>query len=344
MIMVNLAEKGFLPDFLIRIGIRMRHQSTLDENSDSTAEMGRARKAEWIRTLQESPVALVPELANEQHYELPPPFFELVLGKRLKYSSGYWPEKGMSLDASEEAMLALTCQRADLADGMDILELGCGWGSLSLWMAENYPQSNILAVSNSRDQRIFIEKQIASKGLKNLQIQTADMNNFDADRTFDRVVSIEMFEHMRNYEKLMGRISAWLKPDGKLFVHIFTHKELAYPFVDNGPKDWMSKHFFSGGQMPSADLLPQFAQNLFELEEQWKVSGEHYQKTSRAWLNKMDEKQEEIQPVFEETYGKQNAKVWINRWRLFFMACETLFGTKNGTEWFVSHYLFKSIR
>lgn len=343
MIGVALAEKGLIPDFLIRIGIRARLKATLKAVSDPNEELARQRKTDWIQTLKKSPIALVPEVANEQHYELPPPFFQHVLGKRLKYSSGYWPEEGMDLNESEVAMLKLTCERAELEDGMEILELGCGWGSLSIWMAENYPKSKILAVSNSRDQREFIEDQVKAKGINNLTILTADMNDFQTDRTFNRVVSIEMFEHMRNYEQLMTQVAGWLQPDGKLFIHIFTHRDIAYPYVDNGPKDWMTRFFFTGGQMPSADLLPQFARSELNLEVQWKVNGVHYQRTSRAWLKKMDEEIRQIKPLFEETYGKGNTTTWVNRWRLFFMACEELFGFRNGDEWFVSHYLFKKI-
>lgn len=343
MIGVALAEKGFIPDFLVRLGIRARLKATLKSVSDPNEELARQRKADWIQTLKESPIALVPEVANEQHYELPPPFFQHVLGERLKYSSGYWPEAGMDLNESEVAMLKLSCQRAELEDGLEVLELGCGWGSLSLWMAENYPKSKILAVSNSRDQKKFIEGQMMARGITNLTIQTADMNDFQTDRVFDRVVSIEMFEHMRNYEQLMSQVSGWLNPGGKLFIHIFTHRDIAYPYVDNGPKDWMTRFFFTGGQMPSADLLPQFAQDKLNLEDQWKVNGVHYQRTSRAWLEKMDQEIQQIKPLFEETYGAGNTTTWVNRWRLFFMACEELFGFNNGDEWFVSHYRFKKI-
>jgi cyclopropane-fatty-acyl-phospholipid synthase len=341
MTVTQFAEKGLIPDFLIRWGIRKRLKATIQQVSDPTQDLAQQRKEDWIKTLKESPVALVPELANEQHYELPPGFFELVLGKHLKYSSGYWPTGVRDLDASEAAMLQLSCERAELSDGMDILELGCGWGSLSLWMAENYPNSRIVAVSNSGDQREFIERRIADRAIKNLQVQTKDMNTFSIQQKFDRVVSIEMFEHMRNYEELMTRISEWLKPEGKLFVHIFTHRSIAYPYLNRGPEDWMTKYFFEGGQMPSADLLPRFGGRVLELQDQWEISGKHYQKTSRAWLDQMDRLKDSVLPVLEQTYGKANSKVWYQRWRLFFMACEELFGFRNGTEWYVSHYLFK---
>ena len=340
---IQLAEKGLVPDFLVRWGIRNRLRSTLRQVSEATPELDKQKKEKWIRTLKESPIALVPERANEQHYELPPAFFVKVLGKRLKYSSAFWPDEVDDLDSAEEAMLQLTCGRAEIVDGMDILELGCGWGSLSLWMAQNFPGSKILAVSNSNDQRKFIEGQIKVQGLTNLQVQTADMNDFLPEQKFDRVISIEMFEHMRNYEVLISRISDWLKPGGKLFVHIFTHKSIAYPYIDRGPEDWMTRHFFEGGQMPSADLLPQFGKDFLKLEEQWMVNGEHYQKTCRAWLNLMDSREESIMPIMADTYGETESRIWFHRWRLFFMACEELFAFKNGTEWFVSHYLFRKI-
>ncbi len=340
MIGVALAERGLVPDALIRIGIRARLKNTLAEVTEATEALDRSRKEKWIEELRRSPIALVPEKANEQHYELPPAFFELVLGKHLKYSSGYWPKAKMGLNESESSMLELTCARAELKDGQEILELGCGWGSLSLWMAEHYPKSRILAVSNSADQRKFILNRASERGLNNLAVQTADMNDFSTERRFNRVVSIEMFEHMRNYDQLMNRISAWLNPGGKLFVHIFTHDRIAYPYVDSGPKDLMTRFFFAGGQMPSHDLLPHFAQPTLKHENSWKVDGKHYGKTSRAWLNKMDASKGAIMGVFKETYGADQAALWFQRWRLFFMACEELFNFNGGKAWYVSHYRF----
>ena len=237
-------------------------------------------------------------------------------------------------------MLKLTSERASLSDGQDVLELGCGWGSLTFHMAQNFPNSKITAVSNSNDQRQFIEKKCQKLKIKNIKVITADMNDFSIDKEFDRVVSIEMFEHMRNYDKLLKRVGGWLKEDGKLFVHIFSHKEIAYPFEDEGEGDWMAREFFSGGQMPSHKLLTCFS-NRMKIEKDWRVEGTHYEKTSLAWLNKMDENKAEVLKLFEKTYGKNEASIWYQRWRIFFMSCEVLFGFNQGSEWGVSHYLFE---
>ena len=222
----------------------------------------------------------------------------------------------------------------------DILELGCGWGSLTLYMAEHFPKSKITAVSNSNDQRQFIEERCRQLKLVNVRVITADMNDFEAEGLFDRVVSIEMFEHMRNYEKLLGRVNAWLKKEGKLFVHIFSHQRVAYPFEDNDDADWMAREFFSGGQMPSHRLLMSFPGQM-KIEKDWRVSGTHYEKTSLAWLQKMDKNKAEVLELFKKTYGENDAKSWFQRWRIFFMSCEVLFGFGRGSEWGVSHYLFE---
>ena len=236
-------------------------------------------------------------------------------------------------------MLALTCERAELGFDQDILELGCGWGSLTLWMAEFYPDSRIVAVSNSHSQRAFIEAQCQARGFANVQVMTADMNDFATDRRFDRVASVEMFEHMRNYPELLRRIQGWLKPGGKLFVHIFTHRQFAYPFETAGEDDWMGRYFFTGGLMPSRDLLPRFQEHL-RLEEQWSLNGRHYQRTLEAWLRRQDQQRDTILPLFRETYGPDQAQRWFQRWRVFFMACAELFGYRQGEEWGVSHYRF----
>ena len=339
-LLIKLAEKGILPDFFIRLGISKLCGQRLTDANDLSLKAREEKHQKWVDILMESPIALVPEKANEQHYEVPPRLFELVLGAKLKYSSGYWPQGTSTLDDSEVEMLKLTSKRAALSDGQEVLELGCGWGSLTFHMALTYPNSKITAVSNSNDQRQFIEKKCDELKIKNIKVITADMNDFSSEKTFDRVVSIEMFEHMRNYDELLKRVSEWLKKDGKLFVHIFSHKEIAYPFEDKGEGDWMAREFFSGGQMPSHKLLTCFSSRM-KIEKDWRVEGTHYEKTSLAWLNKLDENKKEVLKLFEKTYGKNEASTWFQRWRIFFMSCEVLFGFNKGSEWGVSHYLFE---
>ena len=339
-LLIKLAEKGILPDFFIRLGISKLCGQRLTDANDLSLKAREEKHQKWVDILMESPIALVPEKANEQHYEVPPRLFELVLGAKLKYSSGYWPQGTSTLDDSEVEMLKLTSKRAALSNGQEVLELGCGWGSLTFHMALTYPNSKITAVSNSNDQRQFIEKKCDELKIKNIKVITADMNDFSSEKTFDRVVSIEMFEHMRNYDELLKRVSEWLKKDGKLFVHIFSHKEIAYPFEDKGEGDWMAREFFSGGQMPSHKLLTCFSSRM-KIEKDWRVEGTHYEKTSLAWLNKMDENKKEVLKLFEKTYGKNEASTWFQRWRIFFMSCEVLFGFNKGSEWGVSHYLFE---
>ena len=339
-VLINFAEKGFLPDLLIRLGIKRLCGQRLSEASTLGLEALENSHQQWIDLLTKSPVAIVPEKANEQHYEVPPQFFELVLGANLKYSSGYWPKEVFSLDESEHEMLKITCERAGLVDGQDILELGCGWGSLTCFMAQKFPNSKITAVSNSKDQRNFIQQKNDKLNLQNIKVVTADMNDFSTDEKFDRVISIEMFEHMRNYDELLKRIDGWLKQNGKLFVHIFSHKEVAYPFEDKGDGDWMAREFFSGGQMPSHRLLMSFPDRM-KIEKDWRVSGTHYEKTSLAWLRKMDTNKIEVLELFKTTYGEKDASEWFQRWRIFFMSCEVLFGFNEGSEWGVSHYLFE---
>ena len=338
--LIKLAENGILPDFIIKIGIKNLCNQRLIWANKIGPEKLQSHHQEWIKKLKESPIALVPEKANEQHYELSSDFFKLCLGKHLKYSCGYWESDTKDLDSSEYFMLDKSVKRAQLSDNMDILELGCGWGSLTFFMAKKYPNSNITAVSNSNDQRKFIENKCSREGLANVQVITCDMNDFDIDKKFDRVISIEMFEHMRNYKVLLNKISKFLKDRGKLFVHIFTHNTMVYPYEDNGPEDWMAREFFSGGIMPSHNLLLNFQDDM-KIESQWKLSGNHYSKTSYAWLKQMDLNKSKIMLIFKNTYGNDNAKMWFQRWRIFYLSCAVMFGMKNGTEWGVSHYRFR---
>lgn len=335
----RLVDGGLLPDALLRMGIRrLLRQRLADEYAGGPDATWERQRALWAR-LETGPIAEQTHAANEQHYEVPPAFFERVLGPHLKYSCGWWDPGVTDLATSEAAMLALTAARAKLEDGQRILELGCGWGSLTLWMAEHFPASHITAVSNSRDQRTFILERAKARNLANVEVITADMNSFEpAEKGFDRVVSVEMFEHMRNHRVLMARIANWLAPGGKLFVHIFTHRELTYLFEAKDPNDWMSREFFSGGVMPADALLLRHQENL-RLEDHWRVSGSHYAKTSEAWLARQDAHREDILELFRTTYGAE-ATTRFQRWRVFFMACAELWNFRQGTEWIVSHYRF----
>lgn len=302
-------------------------------------EHEQARSAALLASIRSGPIAPVPEKANEQHYELPPSFMRLALGARMKYSCCWYETGTESLDQAEEAMLALTCARAELAPGQSILELGCGWGSLTLWMAERYPASQITAVSNSAPQREHIMATARARGLSNVTVLTADMNEFSTESRFDRVVSVEMFEHMRNYPELLRRVASWLLPGGKLFVHIFCHTHLMYPFTDEGSSDWMARHFFTGGVMPSEALLLKFQDHLVH-EHTWAVPGRHYERTSNQWLENLDRNGKEALALLRPVYGAE-AAIWLQRWRMFYMACAELFGFAGGTEWRVAHYLFR---
>lgn len=338
--LLGLAERGLLPDPLIRIGIRQLCARRLRQEQLGGVARQDEQLMKRLAQLRASPLAIHTQAANTQHYELPAAFFQHCLGRRLKYSCAYYPTGRESLDEAEEAMLALYGERAGLADGQEILELGCGWGSLTLWMAEHYPNARICAVSNSASQRQHIEEQCRLRSLGNVRVITCDVNLLELPAgRFDRCVSIEMFEHMRNYETLLARIAGWLKADGSLFVHIFAHRTLLYPFESDGPGDWMGLHFFAGGLMPSVDTLLWFQRDL-ALQERWLVPGTHYERTANHWLAHQDAHRDAVRSVLAAHYGAGTAALRAQRWRIFWMACAETFGFDGGNEWLVAHYRF----
>jgi len=339
---IELAEKGLVPDWLIRRGIRALLRQRLRNERVDDPERQSERYQALMDELAESAIAIETDAANEQHYEVPAAFYQQVLGHRLKYSSALWPAGVDNLDDAETVMLDQTCRNAGLADGQDVLELGCGWGSLTLWMASNYPASRITAVSNSASQRRHIESRASELGLGNIDVITCDVNDLSLDKRFDRVVSVEMFEHVRNYRQLLERIAGWMRPDARLFVHIFCHRFLAYPFEAHGEDNWMGRHFFTGGLMPASDTLLHFADDVV-IERRWLYSGEHYAKTARGWLENLDRCSRQIHSVMRETYG-DDAALWQQRWRIFFMACEELFGYDHGRQWLVGHFRFRKAK
>lgn len=336
----SLLEKNLLPDPAIRSGIRRLLKQRLQDEKKVNPDAQQDHFNALLESCRNSPIAIETKAANEQHYEVPTEFYQLCLGPNLKYSSAYYRPGVSSLEQAEKDMLSMTSERAELKNGMQILELGCGWGSLTLWMGKQYPDAKITAVSNSRTQKEFIDATAKARGISNIEIITADMNVFETEKQFDRVVSVEMFEHMRNHGKLLKKVSSWLKADGKLFVHIFTHRDYLYFFESKNASDWMSRYFFTGGMMPSDHYLYYWNEDL-RVKKHWRVSGVHYAKTSEAWLSNMDSNKTKIFPLFEATYGKENAKKWWVYWRVFYMACAELWGYENGEEWFVSHYLLE---
>ena len=334
----GMLEKGLIPDPLIRWGMQQLLRQKLADEAQGGAQAAQVRLKMLIEEMKRSPVALHTLDANAQHYEVPTEFFQLCLGRHLKYSSCYYKQGDESLDEAEADMLAMSAQRAELQDGQHILELGCGWGSLSLYMASQYPNAKITSVSNSKTQKIFIDEQAKKRGLTNLRIITCDMNEFAINESFDRVVSVEMFEHMRNWQELLKRVAGFLKPQGKLFIHIFTHQQYAYFYDHQDESDFIGRYFFTGGIMPSDDLLLSFQDHL-AIEDHWQVSGTHYSKTSEAWLSNMDAHKTRILEIFKDVYGQEYVK-WWHYWRIFYMACAELWGYDNGSQWIVSHYRF----
>ena len=338
--LVNWVEQGYVPDRVIRLGIRRLLKARLAELGDGDPAVAADLARTFLAELREAPLALLPEKANEQHYEVPAPFFAEVLGPHRKYSGCWWTDGAQTLADAEAAALRATCERAGIADGQAVLELGCGWGSLSLWMAEHHRSCRITAISNSHSQREYIEAEAARRGLTNLRVQTCDFNDFDTGERFDRVVSVEMFEHLRNWPAAFANVARWLRPGGRFFMHVFAHRGAPYAFVERDASDWMSRHFFSGGMMPSDDLALQCQDDL-RVVDRWRWSGTHYQRTAEAWLVNMDARRAALLPIFEATYGVDAAPVWWMRWRLFFLSCAELFGFDGGRQWFVSHYLFE---
>jgi len=339
-LLLPIVEANVVPDAIIRYFIRRETWFGLKRVRELNAEQASKETIDFIAEIKQMPIAVHQQKANEQHYEVPDSFYRLVLGPHLKYSSGYWPSEATTLEESEVAMLEMYCTRAELADGMSIIDLGCGWGSVSLYVAAKYPNAQITSISNSNSQREFILATAKKRGLSNIQVFTGDINSFDlpADRqgTADRVISIEMFEHMKNYEKLMLKVSRWIKPLGKLFVHIFTGREVPEHFG----KGWMAENFFSGGTMPSDHLLLYF-QDQLKIEGHWRINGKHYQRTLEAWLDLIDQKKAQVMPILSETYGEKNATKWFVNWRLFFIGCAEFFGIDDGNAYQVSHYLFQ---
>lgn len=334
---IRLIENGKLPDFMVRYCIRRLVNQRLQEEFAHDPEKQTLKFNQFINTLKQSLLAIDTDKANEQHYEVDAQFYDLCLGKRKKYSSCYY-KANEGIDQAEENMLALYIERGQFVDGQKILELGCGWGSLTLYLAEKLPNAQITGLSNSHSQREHIMAQAQKKGLTNINIITRDINEFEIDQKFDRVVSIEMFEHVRNYQQLFAKISSWLKEDGLLFVHIFCHRFLMYPFDTEGSDNWMGKYFFSGGQMPAADTFLYFQQQL-NIESRWINNGQHYEKTANHWLENMDNNKTQVMELFKNIYGQDYNK-WFHRWRIFFMSCAELFGYNKGNEWLVGHYLF----
>jgi cyclopropane-fatty-acyl-phospholipid synthase len=336
----TLLDRGLVPDPIVRAGIRRVVAGRLREQERGGIDGQSARFTALLESLRSSSIALETEAANAQHYELPPRFFELVLGPHLKYSGAWWPDGVTTLAEAEQRMLELTTERAQIEDGQRILELGCGWGSLTLHLARAFPNSRIVALSNSVPQRLYITGRASALGLGNVEVLTADINHFDTTAQFERIVSVEMLEHVRNHAALFARLARWLTPDGRFFAHVFAHRRFAYPYEARGAADWMARYFFTGGMMPSDDLFLH-AQDDLAIERHWRFDGRHYQRTAEAWLVNFDRHRAGIDAVLAEVYGPAEVTRWRTRWRVFFMACAEMFGYREGQEWIVSHYRFK---
>ncbi|MDE2579400.1 MAG: class I SAM-dependent methyltransferase [Hyphomicrobiales bacterium] len=333
--LITLAERAPPPDFVTRAAI----SAFVADTARRLARLEPDAEAQFLEDMARLPIALHVAAANTQHYEVPAAFFETVLGARRKYSCCYYASPESTLDEAETEALKQTVERAEIRDGMHILELGCGWGSLSLYMAEKFPNAHILAVSNSNTQRQTIDALARRRGLQNLQVVTADMNVFDTVRRFDRIVSVEMFEHMANWRALLGRCLSWLTAEGRLFLHVFTHANGAYRFDHADQTNWIAQHFFTGGMMPS-HALPKHFPDLFSVERDWRWSGDHYARTARDWLARFDDAESEIETILRPVYGAQT-RLWMTRWRWFFLATEGLFGHAGGSVWGVGHYLMR---
>ncbi|MGY6500572.1 MAG: SAM-dependent methyltransferase [Acidimicrobiales bacterium] len=337
-----MIDRGLLPDAVLRRVITARVGRKVRAETRGTFDERSERLRRFLEARAKGPITHHTDHANAQHYEVPTEFFVEVLGPRLKYSAAVWPDGVDTLADAEEATLELTARRAELRDGQRVLELGCGWGSFTLWAAQRFPASEIVAVSNSATQRAHIESVARERGLTNVTVVTADIAEFDPGATFDRIVSIEMLEHVSNHGELLRRIATWLEPDGQMFVHVFSHREVGWEFDADAATDWMGRYFFSGGVMPSDDMLPRLAGDL-SLVDHWRVSGTHYERTLNAWLARMDERRDSVMPILATVYG-DDAAAWFERWRVFFMASAQLWGYRRGDEFLVSHYLFRRRR
>ena len=329
----RFVERTPVPDLVTRLGIghlvaRSRRRLATQPADAETA---------FASDMRGLPIAVNTDAANAQHYELPAEFFRLVLGPLCKYSSCLYENDVSTLSEAENRALDETCAHAGIADGQEILELGCGWGSLSLWMAERYPSTRITAVSNSRSQREYICSAASARGLANIDVITADMNDYVTMAKYDRVVSVEMFEHMSNWRGLLERIAGVAQPRRSACSSMFSLTVARpYRFDMNDKEDWIAQHFFTGGIMPSHGLIRRFP-DLFEVEAEWRWSGEHYRRTALHWLANFDRNADAIGRIFRDVYGR-DCEMWKRRWRVFFLATAGLFGDAGGQTWGVSHY------